>query len=88
MKQSVNPCGPACDSSTSVNEYTTTSEPSVGTTTDSFTTYSEEEIKEYVAEKVNVEVSAVETQTVEKEVTAEKIHSRLYLHQKVTVLQV
>ncbi len=60
------------DSSTSVNEYTTTSEPSVGTTTDSFTTYSEEEIKEYVAEKVNVEVSAVETQTVEKEVTAEK----------------
>lgn len=46
--------------------------PSVGTTTDSFTTYSEEEIKEYVAEKVNVEVSAVETQTVEKEVTAEK----------------
>ena len=59
------------DSSTSVNEYTTTSEPSVGTTTDSFTTYSEEEIKEYVAEKVNVEVSAVETQTVEKEVPAE-----------------
>ena len=59
------------DSSTSVNEYTTTSEPSVGTTTDSFTTYSEEEIKEYVAEKVNIEVSAVETQTVEKEVTAE-----------------
>ena len=59
------------DSSTSVNEYTTTSEPSVGTTTDSFTTYSEEEIKEYVSEKVNVEVSAVETQTVEKEVPAE-----------------
>ena len=59
------------DSSTSVNEYTTTSEPSVGTTTDSFTTYSEEEIKEYVAEKVNVEVSAVETQTVEKEVAVE-----------------
>ena len=28
----------------------------------------EEEIKEYVAEKVNVEVSAVETQTVEKEI--------------------
>ena len=32
----------------------------------------QEERKEHVAEKVNVEVSAVETQTVEKEVTAEK----------------
>ncbi|MBQ8300663.1 MAG: hypothetical protein IJX57_01675, partial [Clostridia bacterium] len=56
---------------TAVNEYETTEEPEVGTVVDSFTTYTEEEKKEYVAKTVDVEVMSVEVQTLASEETEE-----------------
>ena len=52
-------------SSTTVNEYTTTSAPSVGTQVESFTTYTEQEITEYVARMADVEIERVNTVTVD-----------------------
>ncbi|MCI9086478.1 MAG: hypothetical protein HFE51_08695, partial [Clostridia bacterium] len=61
------------NTTTEVNEYETTEEPTVGTVVESFTTYTEQEIKEYIAKTVDMEVEEVVTQTADTEVTTAPI---------------